>query len=118
MREKPRDPQRLEHILDNINSLLSAYKDGVLDNIQEKSLEYFGIIKLLEIIGEAAYKLTHEFKDSHPETPWKYIVGMRHILVHGYYQVNYKDVVKTIKEDLPYLKIQIEGYLKEISNNS
>lgn len=43
---------------------------------------------------------------------------LEHILVHGYYQVNYLDVVKTIKEDLPYLKIQIQEYLKELSDNS
>lgn len=114
MREKLRDPQRLEHILENIDSLLAADKNGVLDNIQVKSLEFFGIIKLLEIIGEAAYKLTIEFKESHPSTPWKFIIGMRHILVHGYYQVNYKDVVKTIKEDLPILRIQIQSYLNEL----
>lgn len=118
MREKLRDPQRLEHILENINNLIEIDKNGELDEIQEKSLSYFGIIKLLEIIGEAAFKLTNEFKESHSSTPWKFIVGMRHILVHGYYQVNFQDVRKTIKEDLPSLKVQIQEYINELSDNS
>lgn len=83
------------------------------DEINEKDLEYFGIVKLLEIIGEAAYKLTNEFKETHIQTPWKYIVGMRHILVHGYYQINRKSVINTIRQDLPILRIQILKYLSE-----
>ena len=67
----------------------------------------------MEIIGEAAYKLTKEFKDLHPETPWKRITDMRHILVHGYYQINKEDVIKTIRENIPELNNQINEYLKE-----
>ena len=39
-------------------------------------------------MGEAVYKLTKEFKESHTETPWRMIEKMRHILVHDYYQIN------------------------------
>lgn len=88
MRETLKDPHRLEHILNAIDRLLVADKNKALDDITEKDLIYFGVVKLLEIIGEASYKLTNEFKKSHSQTPWKYVVGMRHILVHGYYQIN------------------------------
>ncbi len=47
----------------------------------------FAIIKNLEIIGEAAYKLTKSFKLKHTSIEWSDIIGMRHILVHGYYQI-------------------------------
>lgn len=99
-------------MLDAINKILESNKDNVLTLLKPTDLSYFGVVKLLEIIGEAAYKLTLDFKDSHPDTPWSYIVGMRHILVHGYYQVNQADVFKTVVEDLPVLKQQIEQYLK------
>ncbi len=113
MREALKDPLRLEHILDAIDKLTQAQQRPDFDNISEKDLEYFGIVKLLEIIGEAAYKLTMEFKDNHPETPWKFIVNMRHILVHGYYQIKHQEVLKTIREDLPPLRTQISNYLSE-----
>lgn len=113
MREPIRDPQRLLHIIEAIDKLTSPDSLNLLVNINEKDINYFGIIKLLEIIGEAAYKLTKEFKESHPQTPWIHIINMRHILVHGYYIINKEDVVKTIKEDLPELNNQIKEYLKE-----
>lgn len=113
MREAFKDPLRLEHIIDAIDKLTQAQQKTDFETLSEKDLEYFGIVKLLEIIGEAAYKLTTEFKDNHPETPWKYIIGMRHILVHGYYQIKRHDVFKTIRNNLPQLRIQVLNYLNE-----
>lgn len=66
-------------------------RDGIL---------YFSVVKNVEIIGEAAYMLTQEFKDAHPDTPWKIIIGMRHFLVHGYYEVDPDEVWNIIDKDL------------------
>lgn len=113
MREKPRDKGRLQHIaisIDNINKFLAGKtaEDFLLD-----SMLYFAVVKNMEIIGEAAYMLTPEFKDSHPQTPWRDIINMRHILVHGYYQVDSREVWSTIVRDLPVLQKQIEKYIQE-----
>ena len=113
MRDEQRDSLRLEHIRDTIDRLSEASLTEGFYQLTEKDLAYFGIVKLLEIIGEAAYKLTIDFKTSHPETPWKYVIGMRHVLVHGYYQINREDVFKTIRDDLPILRNQVVRYLKE-----
>lgn len=113
MRESLRDPLRLDHIKAAIENLLNADSGYALDEVHEKDLEYFGVVKLLEIIGEAAYKLTDDFKQSHPETPWKIIVGMRNVLVHGYYQIKREDVIKTIRQNLRPLYAQICAYLEE-----
>ena len=71
------------------------------------------MVKNVEIIGEAAYMLSQEFKDSHPQTPWKIIIGMRHILVHGYFEVEPDEVWNVIDKDLKPLQAQLESYLKE-----
>lgn len=113
MRDESKDPTRLDHIYNAIEKLLTASKEEGFYDLSEKDLSYYGVVKLLEIIGEAAYKLSKEFKELHPQTPWKYVVGMRHVLVHGYYQINREDVFLTIKENLPVLKTQIETYIKE-----
>jgi uncharacterized protein with HEPN domain len=81
--------------------------------IEEGSLEYFGIVKLIEIIGEAVYKLTLEFKECHPQTPWRQIERMRHVLVHGYYTVGCEFIKEVIETDISTLKSQIEQYLTE-----
>lgn len=114
MREKPKDKGRLLHIrqaIDNINQFLTdkSAEDFLIDQML-----YFAIVKNLEIIGEAAYMLTEEFKINHSETDWKEIIHMRHILVHGYYQVDSRIVWVTIKNDLPKLKYQIDRYILEI----
>lgn len=113
MREKPKDKGRLLHIkqaIDNINQFLSG--KSAEDFLTDQML-YFAIVKNLEIIGEAAYMLTLEFREAHAEIDWKDIIHMRHILVHGYYQIDSRIVWVTIKNDLPTLKTQIGIYLEE-----
>ena len=65
----------------------------------------------IQIIGEAVYRLSTEFKESHTETPWALIEKMRHVLVHDYYRINNDVLWSVITEDLPPLKLQIEAYL-------
>lgn len=112
MREPIRDRERLLHIDDALTKLIIGTANNI-DKIEEGSLEYFGIVKLIEIIGEAVYKLSTEFKDSHPDTPWRQIERMRHVLVHGYYTVSYCFIREVIETDVPLLKIQIRQYLSE-----
>ena len=52
----------------------------------------FAIIRAIEVVGEAASKVTNETKDSAPDVPWMAIVGMRNRLIHGYFDVD-SDVV-------------------------
>lgn len=113
MRESEKDPIRLQHILESIDNLLRSYAQLDFQNLSNKDLRYFGIVKLLEIIGEASYMLTNDFKESHTETPWRQIIDMRHILVHGYYKMDKDYIQSTIEEDLKPLRSQIESYLKE-----
>ena len=71
------------------------------------------MVKNMEIIGEAAYQLTTEFRDSHSATPWKVIINMRHILVHGYADIVPSVLWQTLTEDLNPLKAQLQTYIKE-----
>lgn len=75
-------------------------------------LRYFAVLKNVEIIGEASYMLSSEFKEAHSEIPWKDIIKMRHVLVHGYAVVLPELLWQTALEDVPKLKKQIEE-LKE-----
>lgn len=104
--------RRLLHIDEAIERLTNGTSSN-LNAIKEGSLEYFGIVKLIEIIGEAVYKLTPEFKNNHADTPWRQTGRMRHVLVHGYYTVGYDFIKAVIEIDIPILRNQIRQYLSE-----
>ena len=116
MREKPRDKGRLQHIASAISNVKNFLVERTADDFLSDAMLYFAVVKNMEIIGEAAYMLTLDFKENHPDTPWKDIINMRHILVHGYYQVDSREVWLTIKNDLPLLEKQIKQYLTEIDS--
>lgn len=113
MRETEKDPIRLMHIQNALEDLMDMVQDLDIDSLPEKDLRYYGIVKLLEIVGEASFMLTNEFKNSHPQTPWSQIITMRHILVHGYYTVNPLFVKSTVKENISPLLNQVKEYLKQ-----
>jgi uncharacterized protein with HEPN domain len=60
------------------------------------------------MIGEAANRVSREFQQLHDHVPWKQMVSMRHRLVHGYDEVNWERVWKTLGDDLPKLKAAID----------
>lgn len=113
MRESDRDKLRLTHIKEACDRLISYYPDGIMPIMDDKSIEFFGIVKNLEIIGEAAYMLTKDFTAMHPETDWSAMIHMRHIMVHGYYHVNPKIVKEIFEEEIRKLRIQVDLYLEE-----
>ncbi|MBO7566403.1 MAG: DUF86 domain-containing protein [Bacteroidales bacterium] len=113
MREEIRDRDRLEHIIEAIDHI-TEFSDGkTKKEIEADYLRYYGIIKNIEIVGEAAYKLTHSYRQKHPDTPWEFIARMRHVLVHDYYQIDSREVWKVIQEDLRPLRDQVAHYLSE-----
>jgi uncharacterized protein with HEPN domain len=72
-----------------------------------------GLVKCIEIIGEAAANVSLEIRNRHPQIPWKQIVAMRHRLVHVYFDLNLDVLWKAFIEDLPPLIAELEKILKE-----
>lgn len=114
MREPVRDKGRLEHILEAIDNVFEFTKDLSYDELVNNKLVYHATVHNVQIIGEAAYKLTAEFKDTHPEIIWNDIIAMRHILVHDYYVINPTILWNVVHEDLPPFRILIAKYLSEM----
>ena len=114
MREKPKDINRLSHIIEAIDNLIEFTKGISFDEYKGNKILRFAVIKNLEIIGEAAYLLTNEFKEKHPEVEWKVIIGMRHVLVHDYYQISDEMVWATIQTELLPLKEKVELYKRKL----
>lgn len=113
MREAIKDKNRLEHILETCNILLDRKGKDSLDDLMNDPIKFYGYVKLVEIIGEATYKLTNEYRDSHPNIPWKMMEGMRHVLVHEYYRISPQKLWATINTDIPDLKDMLEEAIRE-----
>jgi len=71
------------------------------------------VIRFLEIIGEASRSISQELKDSHPEIPWREIIGMRNRLIHHYFKVDAEKVWETIQDDIPSLIVMIEPLIPD-----
>lgn len=102
------------HIKESIDRI-NRYMNGVtMDMLLADDMRYYAVVKNIEIIGEAANMLTFEFRENHPATPWKMIVGMRNYITHEYFQIKPAVVQEVLMQDLPELAEQIEAYLEEI----
>jgi len=114
MRDKIRDKGRLEHILESIDYIIEFISEIEFENFLKNKMLQFAVVKNLEIIGEASYKLTNDFRENHPEIEWKKIIAMRHILVHGYYDTDETIVWNTAKSLIAFRDRIRMLYEKEI----
>jgi uncharacterized protein with HEPN domain len=83
---------------------LRKFTEGLsFEDFSQNRLLQHAVVRLIEIIGEAARNISPEFKDAHPEIPWTGIVGMRHRLIHEYFRVAPDKVWEVVNKDLPGL---------------
>lgn len=113
MKSRRSDRLRLQDILDAIAEVDRYFPvDRVVFNANPLLQSH--IFRHVMIIGEAAFRLSKEFKASYPQIPWIEIEGMRHILVHDYFKVDWEIVYSTACSDIPRLKPQIEAALASL----
>lgn len=74
-------------------------------------LHQAAVIRCLEILGEAAGKVSLETREAHPGLPWREMTGMRHRLIHGYAEVRVEVVWRVVREDLPEVITALERLL-------
>lgn len=106
-----RDQERLLDILEAIGKIeqrVSRNRDIFADD----EMQQVWVIHHLQIIGEAAHGLSQEFRAKHPHIPWEQIIGMRHVLVHGYFEIDLDIVWAVVEKDLPPLKAGIQAILE------
>ena len=107
------DMMYLRHIYDAIR-LIRQYTAGVSEEkFTESSLIQDGVIRQLEIIGEATKRLSNPLRRQYSEVPWQDVSGMRDKLIHDYFGVDIKTVWLTVKYDIPELEEHIKIILSD-----
>jgi uncharacterized protein with HEPN domain len=107
-----KDRIRIQHMID---AAVEAVESAALRNREDLEKDHIwalGLIKCIEIVGEAAARVSHETYNAYTEIPWPFIVGMRNRLIHGYFDVDFDQVWSTIQTDLPALISQLKSILR------
>lgn len=101
------DAVRLRHILDAAKEACEAIQGRNRSVLDDRILS-LALVRLIEIIGEAAANVSKDCRNSHPEIPWSSIVGMRNRLIHAYFDIDLDRVWDTLTDDLPPLISMLE----------
>lgn len=102
------DLTRIKHMLDSANEALSFINNKSREDLDQNKMLVLSLVKCIEIIGEAASKISEELKSKHQQIPWKDIIGMRNRLTHVYFDIDYNIVWETIKNELPSLREELK----------
>jgi uncharacterized protein with HEPN domain len=103
-----RDDAYLLDILIAARKALKFLAGMTWEEFERSELHQNAVMRPLEIIGEAARRVSQQTRDAHPEIPWEQMIGIRNRLIHEYFRVNLATVWDTVQNDLPRLIALIE----------
>ena len=106
-----RDRVRLDHMLDHAREAIALSRGKVRADLDNDRILNLALVRLLEIVGEAAGRVSKEECAHHPELPWPQIIGLRNRLIHGYDAVDNDILWQIITDDLPPLVDALEAIL-------
>jgi uncharacterized protein with HEPN domain len=106
------DRERLLDIQEAIESV-RKYASRGKDAFKKDELVQTWILHHLQILGEAASRISDDFQEQHPDVPWYKIIGMRNILVHDYFRIDINAVWSVVENDIPVLEQQVKQLLQE-----
>ena len=109
------DLTRLHHMQDAAREALDFMSGKTRENLANDRMLVLAVVKDLEIIGEAAGRISAECRARHPGIPWAVMVGMRNRLTHAYFSIDLDIVWDTVTNNLAPLAEQLERVIYEES---
>ena len=107
------DVIRLRHMLDYARKALLFCKGKTRADIEQDEQLMLALVRLVEVIGEAASRTSQNLQEHTPSIPWADIIGTRNRLVHAYFNVDLDVLWEIIKNDLPPLVVELQKIIDE-----
>jgi uncharacterized protein with HEPN domain len=112
MRPEERDPAHLWDMIEAARAIVDFTKDLTLEEFlaagRSGEIMRLAVERELEILGEAARRVSSRFRDAHAEIPWKEAVGLRNVISHEYDKVDYTEIYGIVRERIPELIALLE----------
>ena len=109
---KREDRIRLQHMLDGALEIQQYVQSSVREDLDRDRKLVHSLVRLLEIIGEAASQVSDELHEDILEIPWMVMIGMRNRLIHAYFAINLDVIWSTSTEDIPSLITELKKVLE------
>lgn len=106
------DQVRLLHMRDAAEAVVEFVHGRHRADLDGDRMLLFAVVRAIEVIGEAAGRVSDDVRAAHPSIPWTAIVGMRNRLVHGYFDIDKSVVWRTATEEIPALLAQLNAVLQ------
>lgn len=104
------DGLKLKHIREYADKALKMVEGKVKADLQNDEMLCLALTRALEIVGEAASRVSEETRKSMPAIPWAQMVGLRNRLIHGYDSVDIDILWDIVKQDIPPLVKQLKKF--------
>jgi uncharacterized protein with HEPN domain len=104
---------RLRHMLDHAREAVAIARGKTRADLDTQRQLNLALVRLLEIVGEAAARVPAEERARYCDIPWAEIVGLRNRLIHGYDSVDFDILWRIVTDDLPPLIAALEKVLQE-----
>jgi uncharacterized protein with HEPN domain len=105
-------------MLDAAKKIIRFTKSKTRTNLDTDEQLALALVRLVEIIGEAATKVTEDTKVQFSDIPWKNIVGIRNRFIHAYENVDYDILYQIVSSDIPILTSQLEKILQTMESKN
>ena len=112
------DAIRLLHMRDAVEEAMSFIGNKSRESLDKDRMLVLALIKDIEIVGEAASRISNEAQDTTPEIPWANIIGMRNRLIHAYFDINLDILWQTVSKDLPELAVKLNEAIAVVSGKT
>ena len=112
------DAIRLRHMLDAAQEAIAFARGRTRSDLNDSRMLVLSLVKAIEIIGEAAFRISPATRAELQDIPWDAIIGMRHRLVHAYFDINLDILWRTVTDELPELVDVLIPHLAEHDNMS
>lgn len=107
----------LRHVRDSLHEVRSFIEGESYESFLESRMLQNAVMRSFEVVGEAAWRVGPEFREAHPDVPWRSMSDFRNKLIHDYFGLDLEVIWKTATEDAPALLEKVESLIEEGSTD-